>query len=643
MDVKQAHVALGFHVPSALHEDAPLLDLLAFVLGGGESSRLYRRLVAVDELATSVGAFAYTPPDPGLFVVNASVESNDMREAYGATIDEIAGIRDRAVSIEELERARTNLAADFVYRNETVQGQARELGYSLVVYDDPNWDRVYLEALNRATVGDLQRIAQYYFTRENMTVVTLLPREGEDELPRSAAIQIASPLAHAPVPPAETEGTGPASLPLEALAPVTGAAAGEPMLVELDNGIRIVVQEHRGVPVFSLRAAMIGGIITETPENNGISNFVAEMLTRGTAKRSREQVARDVESLAGSLQGSSGYNSVGLSGNFLSANEDAAFELFLEAMLAPAFDGVEVEKTRRELLLAIKNRDDNPARVAFNLAYATVFPNHPFGMTALGETASVGKITPEDLRRYYRRALDPEHLVVTVVGDVDADETIERLRAALGDLQAEHPPSELPRDPEPPREVRRGVRPLDRKQSHVVVAYQSVDVANPDRYPLTVLENILSGQGGRLFFELRDRRSLAYSVSAFFTKGLAPGLFGGYIATDPANSEQALRGLLDEFEKVRKDAVDGTELERSRTYLIGSRAIGLQTNGAKTEEMCLNELYGLGFRAGEEYETKISGVAADDVRRVAHEYLDPERRAEVLVGPVPAARSAAAK
>jgi zinc protease len=229
-----------------------------------------------------------------------------------------------------------------------------------------------------------------------------------------------------------------------------------------------------------------------------------------------------------------------------------------------------------------------------------------------------------------------------VVGDVDADEVVERLKNAVGSLKAEQPAFELPPPPSTVAEPRRAEKPIDRKQSHVVTGYESVDVKDPDRYPLTVLENILSGQGGRLFFELRDKKSLAYSVSAFFTKGLAPGLFGGYIGTDPSNAERALDGLLEEFEKVRKDAVRDTELARSQRYLIGARAIGLQTNGAKAEEMCLNELYGLGYRAGEEYEKKIAGVSAKDVQRVARKYLDPQRRAEVLVGPASAARSAAA-
>jgi zinc protease len=374
-------------------------------------------------------------------------------------------------------------------------------------------------------------------------------------------------------------------------------------------------------------------VLAENKKNNGISNFTAEMLTRGTAERSREQLADDIESIAGSLGGFSGNNSLGISGSFLSDSFDEAMDLFLEVMLEPSFDPAEVEKTRRELLLAIKNREDQTANVAFNLAFATVYPDHPYGMTSLGETQSVAALRPEDLSAYYRESLNPEDLVITVVGDIDSDRVLERLRTALEGLKPVEPGFQMPPAAKPPTEVREAEKQTQRHQTHLVVAYPSVDVKDPDRFALAVLENILGGQSGRLFYTLRDQQSLAYAVTAFLTKGLAPGLFGGYIATDPANADRALEGMLEEFAKIREEKVGDDELERVKRYLVGSRAIALQTNGAIAEDMAFNELYGLGYLAGRNYADKIMAVTADDVRRVARKYLNPEIRSEIIVGP----------
>lgn len=632
MDIRESHLALGFHVPGATHPDAPLLDMLAFILGGGESSRLYKKIVAQNELATSVGAFAYTPPDPGLFVVTASLEDADMDRAYDAVIGELTAPIVEGLGEDEIERARINLESDFVYRYETMQGQARELGYFLTVYGDPNYDRVYLDRLNRATAADLQAVARRYLTPENLTVVTLLPNSAPARLSEARARDGAARLATEP-----RNVTGQPTVERKGLRiePPSAAEARPlaPELVTLDNGVRLIVAKHPGVPVFAIRAAMLGGVIAETPADNGISNFVAEMLTRGTRARSREQLADEIESLAASLGGFSGHNSLGVTGTFLSATFDRAIPLFLEVLREPAFDSAETDKTRRELLLSIKNREDDSSRVAFDLAFKTVYPAHPYGMTPLGEQESVGKIGVGELRAFYKRILDPRTLVVTVVGDVDVKKVRKILGRELEKLPPGPDPVAVPSPAALPAGFQRAFQKTERRQAHVVVAYPSVDYGHPDRFPLSVLDNILSGQGGRLFYQLRDRQSLAYSVTAFFTKGLARGLFGGYIATDPSRAGIAVNGLLEEFAKLRDQPAEAGELARSQRYLIGSREIGLQTNGALAEDMTFNELYGLGFKAGWKYAENISAVSLEDVQRVARQYLDPDIRAEIVVGP----------
>jgi zinc protease len=408
---------------------------------------------------------------------------------------------------------------------------------------------------------------------------------------------------------------------------------GEPRLFRLPNGVRLIVQEHHAVPMFSLRAAVLGGLLAERKANNGISNFVAEMLTRGTERRSREKLAADIESLAGDLGGFAGRSSFGVAGTFLSEHTEAGLDLALEVLLQPAFPADEVEKTRRELLLAIKNRSDESAQVAFDLAYKTVYPEHPYGMTTLGETDSISRLGTDDLRRYYASVLDPESLVVTVVGDIDTNAVVARLSKALAGVQGDGVPFSMPEPARSQQSLRRARIDTNRKQSHVVVAFPGAAMADPERYPLSVLDTVLSRQGGRLFYELRDKQALAYSVSSFSTEGYAPGLLGGYIATDPSNEERALDGLLEEFRRIRDSDVRPEELERAQRYLVGNYEIGLQTNSAIAENMTFNELYGLGYLAGRKYSAHINAVDAEAVRSAAGRFLQLDTRVEAVVGP----------
>jgi zinc protease len=147
------------------------------------------------------------------------------------------------------------------------------------------------------------------------------------------------------------------------------------------------------------------------------------------------------------------------------------------------------------------------------------------------------------------------------------------------------------------------------------------------------MDTILSAQGGRLFYELRDKQALAYSVTGFSAEGLARGMVGAYIATDPTNETRAAEGLALELERIRKEPVSVDELERARRYLIGNYEIALQTNAAIAENMMFNELYGLGYLEGRRFAEQIRSVAAEDVQRVAERYLDATMRVEAVIGP----------
>jgi len=357
------------------------------------------------------------------------------------------------------------------------------------------------------------------------------------------------------------------------------------------------------------------------------------MLTRGTAKRSREQLAAETESLAGDLGGFAGRSSFGVSGTFLSEYVSEGMNLTLDVLLDPAFPEVEVENTRREILLAIKNRSDESAQVAFDLAYKTVYPDHPYGMTTLGEADSISRLSAEDLRKYYEAVLDPESLVVTVVGDVNSDQIVAGLSKALARVTGDGIPFVLPESAHRHSGIRRARINTNRKQSHLVVAFPGVAMADPDRYSLSVLDTVLSRQGGRLFYELRDKQALAYSVSSFSTEGYAPGILGGYIATDPANESTALDGLLGEFEKIRTSNIRTEELERAQRYLIGNYEIALQTNSAIAENMTFQELYGLGYLEGRNYAKHVNAVDTQKVRAAADRFLTLDTRAEAIVGP----------
>ncbi len=618
MNVEEFYFYMGFPLPPAEHEDIFALDLLSFIVGGGESSALVQKLQAEQELVNWITASAYTPADSGLFILAAALEQEKIRPALEQSLTRLFQYKHTFVTQAELDRARTNLASDFVYRRETVQGQARQLGYFLTVFSDPDYEQRYLTGLAAVTPQDIQRVARQYLSPTSLSAVIL----GKTQDTRIPTAEELTQLCHRLDQPASK-----ASTPAE----TNGTNGNAVTVVRLDNGVRLLVKEHHGVPVMAVQAATLGGLLFEDEHNAGTSNFIAGMLTRGSQQFSRLSLAEAVESLAGGLSGFSGRNSLGLSGSFLTTHVDEGIDIFLETLLHPTFPADEVEKRRREILLALKNREDDLAQVAFDLFYQTLYEMHPYRLLTLGSEASVRAMTQEQVAAYYKALLDPKRLVLSVVGDVETTQLIDRLSAGLSALPAVTPPS-APAPETRPSGVRTATKRVEKQQAHVVLGFQGVSLDNPDRYALKVLDTILSRQGGRLFYEVREQRALAYSVTAFSVEGLAPGTFGVYLGTDPGSVDEAVSATQTELERLRQEKVTADELERAKKYMTGSYEISLQSNAAQSEELAFNELYGLGHTHGRRYLDYIQQVTEADVQRVANTYLNPAEQTLVIVG-----------
>ena len=162
----------------------------------------------------------------------------------------------------------------------------------------------------------------------------------------------------------------------------------------------------------------------------------------------------------------------------------------------------------------------------------------------------------------------------------------------------------------------------DKAQIHIILGFQGPTLYDKDFYAFEVLNSILAGQGGRLFLELRDKKSLAYSVTSFLSPGIENGFFGIYIGTAPGKEEEAINGIKNEITKLLKDGITDDELDRAKNYLVGNFEIGLQENSAQAAKISFDEIYGVGWDEYTKYPDKIFKVKKSDVLRVARKFID---------------------
>jgi zinc protease len=633
---ERASFELAYGVPSFRHPDAPLLDLLAFVLGEGESSRLVRRVKEQAGLADRVDASSYTPLDPGLFGATAELDPAQADDCLTAVAAEVERLRAEPVTRDELERARANFLATEYFERESVSGIARKIGSFQVLGGEWRSEERYLAAVRSATPEDLQRVAQAYLGHEAMTATLLYPtrsRVAPDEERVLAAVSrgiehtrraFARPTA---LPTSqELEGRPVHTTPSE-------GSAAELRSYRLPNGAALHVLPRREVPVVAVRAAFLGGLLAENEENAGLTSFLTSMWLRGTRARSAADFARSIESLAAEIDGFAGRSSLGLTLETPTPQLAPALDLFAEVLLEPAFDPTELAREKRDTLAALARREDRVAERTFDLFTKTLFERHPYRLPLIGTKRSVRSFRPEALEAHHAQLVRAPNLVLGVSGDVDPDAVAARLSALLADLDGGEFEAPAPAPEPPPREIRTAELRKRRAQAHLVLGFRGLDVRDEDRFALELVAQILAGQGGRLFLELRDRQSLAYSVSAVNVEGMAPGFFAVYMGTAPEKVEQAREGILLELRKLVESPPADEELRRAQNFLTGNFAIDQQRSAVRAGQIALDALYGLGADASARYVERVLSVEKDDVLRVARRVLDLEAYTLALVRP----------
>ena len=617
--VLEAQFGLAFPLPGLDHEDLPALDMLGSILGSGESSRLQARLKRDMAAVSDVLAYPYVCGDKGVFFLEAGMPAKKLDDVIEAFGEEIERIGRHAPGISELSKAKSMARNEITYQTQTVQGKARRFGYFKTIAGDLGFHRRYLERIERVTPEDVRRVAGTYFNPNSVSAVALLPESEEiefhEENPLVARLERGRERMRKP-------RTGHAKPDAHGI-----------VRTVLDNGVTLLIRCNPNVPLVSVQSAVPAGLRMEDEKNNGINRLLGTMLTLGAAGYDAHRIADTLDRSASTMSGFSGRNTLGLRAQMIRENYDIVLDLFTKCLLAPTFEPEEIEKEKIQTLEDIRNLHDRPGRAAFELFAKTLFTTHPFRMNLLGTKESVTGFDREMLADYYGRHLSPKRLVIAVVGDVEPEKVIDDFALRFGDMpdtsgELAVPPQEPSQD-----EPRKISKALDKMQSHLLIGFHGLDFKDPDRHAMQVFNTILSGQGGRLFLELRDRQSLAYSVGAYNLESIDPGYFTVYIGTSPDKLDAARSAMQQELERVVHEPPTDDEIRRARRYLIGSHAIGLQKNDSVASSLLFDEMYGLGYDQYTRYSDDISAVTAEDVWRLAKRVIRLDAATEVVVGP----------
>jgi predicted Zn-dependent peptidase len=399
------------------------------------------------------------------------------------------------------------------------------------------------------------------------------------------------------------------------------AVGAEAVREQFPNGMTVLVRENPLAPVVALSLLVTTGVRWERPDTAGISNFVTAVMVKGTTKRSGADLAESIAALGGKISAAGDVDYTEIRATALARFWRELLGLTAELTLTPKLAPDEVEREREFLLSRIQRRRDNAPSRAFDEFFATLYGQHPYAIPPLGTPDSVKRIGVAAIVAHYRAFFRPERMVLAVSGQVSAPEVIAEARRLFGGLPRGQAAPE-PAIPAPAVTARRVVIEQAAQQAQIVVGALAPPLDSPDHAAVKVLAAVLGGgMGGRLFAELRDRRGLAYTATAFYEAMREPGALILYLGTDPGSAAAAEQALRAELERVRTTLVSDEELRRAKGYVLGSYAMDRRTNARQAWYLAFYESAGVGLDFPERYRHAVEAVTSEDVRRVAQKYL----------------------
>lgn len=678
--------------PPDQNDTYPLV-LLAAALSNGVTSRLYQALVE-KELAVDVRANADQHRDPCLFNVYATVHPGvEPKKVEEVILSELARVREQGLTEAEVEKARQQIIAQVAFSRDGSGEVALQLSEAEAVADWRFFSK-YEENIRKVTAADVQRVARAYFAEDNRTVGYFIPKQaggggnnGEAAKPSGIKRRVAPrgmQFYHEPgtnddgsagSTPDEPGGgekvkTGGSTTPqakeqravaprgdkssdaVEALTPESvdqSNFAARVKRTQLPNGATLLVLENPTAPIFSLRGSLRAGAYFEPRNKPGLAQITADMLERGTQKRSKLQLAGDLESVGAEVGVSADPFAVNVEARALAKDLPLVMRTLAEELREPAFPADELEKLKQQTIAAIQEQQANTGFRARERLTELIFdPSNPFYMQPGDKLIeSVKSITVEDVRRFYTEHYGGRSLILAVAGAVNSAEVRKQFEEVFGSFSGPQSVDINVTDPQPQTASRREAVLLKDKASVDILLGSAAPLRRDSKdYYAALLANSALGEStlsSRLGLQVRDKEGLTYGIfSRFRAPSLAAGPWYVGVSVNPNNVDKAINSALNVLRDYVQKGIRPEELTDEKSSAIGSFKVGLATNSGLAGALWNAEFYKLGVDYIDRYPQIIQSVSVEEVNAAIRKYFRPDQLTVVIAGDFEAAKPGAA-
>lgn len=615
MDVNQAYGVIAFHAPKFIDDkDGYALDVLSVILGQSKSSKLNQVLKEEKRLVYGISSSYSAFLDDGIFSFSFTCEQKNLADVEKEILNQISKIKKGQVTLAELNKAKNMIKTDTYYSRESISNIASEIGYLTTLWGSTWYYDNYLQNIEKVKLQDVIKVAKKYFDNDNYAVSLVLPNKSEENLKEISQVAYASKIP-------------------QALEPVE--QNGDIKKYLLSNGATLIVKQNDTNSIIAFDIQAKGSKLLEKIPST--ATIAAQTAKQGTKKYSNAELAKFLDEKGIKLSLSSGQDAFSISLQTTKDELNSALDVLDEVVNNPNFSTSETEKIKKLNIAALKRVEDNALSIALDEFKHSAFKNSYYGQNAKMLLNSVEQITPDEIKEYYFKILDPQNLVIAVVGNVDEQEIINKMTQIFQPKNGEKITfGELKMNTfVPQKNIDTVLTKPETQSAWVLVGYKTCPIYNEkDRATLGVINAILGeGMSSRLFTTLRDEQGLAYSVGSSIMQNVLDGAFVAYIATNNQSIDKAKQGLISEIERLRREFVCTQELQEAKDKILGNLVVSIETNMDNASQNAWYALTERPINQLEEYKKLINSVDKSDILEVANKYFSKSYISVVVKAP----------
>jgi zinc protease len=399
------------------------------------------------------------------------------------------------------------------------------------------------------------------------------------------------------------------------------------------NGLRLIVIEHRALPIISLRLVINSGSMYDG-NLPGLASMTGELLTNGTTSRTATQIAEQIDFVGGQLAAGSDWDASFVTVNVLRKHIETGLRIMEDVTLHPSFPPEEFDRLKNQRMAMLLQRYSDPEFLADRAFAETVYAGHPYAQQTIGTRQSLASVQNADCIRFHSTTFVPTDAILAVVGDISPEEAMDNVQMMFG----QWPRGDVPIRHSPEIQSTNGIRivVVDKPgavQSAIRIGHSGIARRNDDYIRVSVLNTLFGGYfQSRINQNLRETHGYTYGAHSSFDARKFEGPF--IISTDVRNevTAPAVAEILYEMQRICDTQVGESELSTVKSYILGSFPLQIETPSQIASRAITIELYDLSKSYYSTFNDNVAAITTTDVHTMARKYFHPNALAIIIAG-----------